>query len=314
MGSQSLRSKPTVHDDSLNNKYKECQQSKPASRTPSRASDAVSDITYPSNQARSPVSPLDSHGETWKHPPRTHSQLKGKGPVNDNEASVGHFGIRPFSFYEGQYLSPEPDDKSVFADMLAAPPAKRLSRPFEQPHPMYNHGVTLEKAKTASGPAQASLPRGDSRHRRQPTHFSSNRKGNRKGPPTPIVIPQPVYQANVQRKPAPNQESQNRPQRTARQEPQVREQKPAPHHGWNPSVEPSRRQRGAPTQHKEKRRNNKYRSDIEWQAELLRSKNRSKHDDAQYKSGRRCFFFLVLMFILVIVIVVVIVEKNLHQH
>ena len=314
MGSQQLRSKPTVHSDSLNNKYKERQQRKPPSRTPSKASDAVSDVTYPSNRPRSPVSPLDSHGETWRHPPRAQTQPKGTGPIKDNGAPVGHFVLRPFSFYEEQYTSPEPDDKSVFADMLAAPPAKRLSRPFEQPYPIYNHGATLEKEKTDSGPTQANLPRGDSRHRRQPTQFSANRKGNRKGPPTPIVIPQPVHQTNVHRKPAPNPESQSRPQRPARQETQGRVQKPAHHHGWNMLAEPSRQQSGAQTQHKEKRRNNKYHSDIEWQAGLLRSKNRSKHDDPQYKSGRRCFFFLVLMFILVIVIIVVIVEKNLHQH
>ena len=314
MGSQNLRSNPTVHSDSLNNKYKDRQQRNPPSRTQSKASDAVSDITYPSNRLRSPISPLDSHGETWKHPPRAHAQLNGKGPIYDNGAPEGHFELRPFSFYEGLH-SPEPDDKSVFADMLAAPPQKRLSRPFEQPYPSYNHGATLEKGKTASGPTQASLPRGDSRHRRQPpTQFSSNRKGNRKGPPTPIVIPKSVHQTNVHRKAAPYQESQGRPQHPARQETQVRGQKPAHHHGWNPLAETSRQQGGAETQHKEKRRNNKWRDDIESQRELLRSKNRCKHDDPEYKSGRRCFFFLMLMFILVIVIIVVIVEKNLHQH
>ena len=314
MGSQTLRSKPTVHSDSLNSKYKDRQQRNPPNRTPSKASDAVSDITYPTNRQRSPISPLDSHGETWKHPPRAHAQLNGKGPIYDNGAPEGHFELRPFSFYEGLHTSPEPDNKSLFADMLAAAPAKRLSRPFEQPNPIYNHGATLEKEKTASGPTQASLPRGDSRHRRQPAQFSSNRKGNRKGPPTPIVIPKPVHQTSVHRKPAPNQESQSRPQRPARRGTQVRGQKPAHHHGGNPLAEPPRQQRGSQSQHKEQRRNNKYRTDIEWQGELLRSKNRSKHDDPQYKSGRRCFFFLVLMFILVIVIIVVIVEKNLHQH
>ena len=314
MGSQKLRSKPTVHNDSLNNKYKDCQQRKPASRTPSKASDEVSDITCPVNQPRSPISPLDSHSETWRHPPRARAQPKGKEPIYNNGAPEGHFRLRPFSFYEELYTSPEPDDKSVFADMLAAPPKKRLSRPFEQPYPTYNHGATLEKEKTASGPTQANPPRGESRHRRQPAQFSSNRKGNRKAPPTPIVIPPPVHQANVRRKPAPDQESQSRPQRPARQETQGRAQKPAHHHGWNPLAEPPRQQRGAQTQHKEQRRNNKFRNDdLEWQGELLRSKNRSKHDDPQYKSGRRCFFFLVLMLILVIVVIVVIVERNLHQ-
>ena len=295
MGSQKLRPNPTSHSDSINNKYKDRQQRNPPSRTPSKASDAVSDIMYPTNRPRSPVSPLNSHGETWKHPPRAHAQLNGKGPIYDNKAPKGHFELRPFSFYEGIHTSPEPDDKSVFADMLAAPPQKRLSRPFEQPYPTYNHGATLKKEKTAAGPTQANLPRGDSRHRRQPTQFSSNRKGNRKGPPTPIVIPKPVHQTNVHRKPAPNQESQSRPQRPARQETQVQ-------------------QRGAQTQHKEQRHNNKWRDDIESQREFLRSKNRCKHDDPEYKSGRRCFFFLVLMLILVIVIIVVIVEKNLHHH
>ena len=269
MGPTALKPKPTIHNGALNNMYKSQQPE----RSTSKASYAASDITTYDNGPRSPVSPLDSYGETWKYPPRAQAHLNGLGTLYEvplDEAPKDHFRSRPMSYYDGLQTSPEPDDKAVFAELPAAPPKPRLSRPFDQPHPIPSHGQTSRQEKPSAPPAnvlmQTNTTRADSHLRRPPAESFSKRKAA----PVAITIPPPAHQ-------------------------------------------PRRQQRTAHAEHKDRRQDRRRDEDLEWQAGLTRSNNRSKHEDPQYKSGRRCFFFLLIMMILVIVIIIVVARKNMHN-
>lgn len=308
-----LKSKPTIHNGALNKIYKSQQPE----RSTSKASYAASDITTYDNGPRSPVSPLDSYGETWKHPPRAQAHLNGLGTLYEvplDEAPKDHFRSRPMSYYDGLQTSPEPDDKAVFADLPVAPPKPRLSRPFDQPHPIPSHGQISRQEKPSAPPAnvpmQTNMTRADSHLRRQPAESFSKRKAA----PAPLTIPPPAHQPKRQYEPNPHQEAQPHTQRSGpHQGKQAPAQRTALHQGWNPLEEPPRQQRTAHAEHKDRRQDRRRDDDLEWQAGLTRSNNRSKHDDPQYKSGRRCFFFLLIMMILVIVIIVVVARKNMHN-
>ncbi|KAL9072048.1 MAG: hypothetical protein Q9161_003823 [Pseudevernia consocians] len=268
------------------------------------------------NCPRSPVSPLESNGETWKYPRRAQAHLKGLGNLHEGslvEAHKNHFRSRPISYYDGLPTSPEPEDKAVFADLPAAPATERLSRPFEQPYLMYNNGMTSGQGKASKppgdNPMQANMTRADSHLRRQPAESSK-----RKAAPAPISVPKPAHQSRRQREPSPPQRDQPPVQRSGgHQGKKAPAQRTARHQGWNPLEEPPRQQRTARTHHQDLRRHQHHGDDLERQLDLGRSNNRSKHNDPQYKSGRRCFFFLLFMLILIVVIIVVLVEKNMHH-
>lgn len=293
MGPTALRSKPTVHNGALHNVYKSQR----------------SDRSRHDDGRRSPVSPIESNGETWKYPPRAQAHLKGLGPLHDKphgEAPKDHFRSRPMSYYDGLPASPEPDNKAVFADLPAAPAKQRLSRPFEQPYPTSNQGRQAPgKGQTstpsAAVPMHANLSRADSRLRRQPAGFSHPKA------PAPLAIPPPAHQSKRQREPSPYRADQAPAQRSVRHQGKpVSGRRPARHQGWNPLQEPARQKGTVYVQRKDQRRGD----DLERQGGLARSKSRAKDNDPEYKSGRRCFFSLMVMMIIVIVVVVVMVEKN----
>lgn len=295
MAPTTLKSKPTIHTGALNNMYV------------SRKND---------NRPRSPVSPLESNGETWKYPRRAQAHLKGlgthyKAPLD--KAPKDHFRSRPMSYYDGMQTSPEPEDKAVFADLPAAPATKRLSRPFDQPYPTYNNGMMSGQGKASKPPGDIPMPanmtRADSHLRRQPAESSK-----RKAAPAPISIPKPAHQSRRQREPSPYQRDQLPVQRSGGpQGKKAPAQRSARHQGWNPLEEPPRQQRTARAHHQDPSRHQHHGDDREWKLELGRSNNRSKHNDPQYKSGRRCFFFLLIMMIVVVVIIVVMVTRKTHQ-
>ncbi|KAL9138302.1 MAG: hypothetical protein Q9175_000485 [Cornicularia normoerica] len=303
IGRTAVRSNPTSHNETLNTKY-EPQQPDRLSNTPSKASDAVPDIM---GNDDGPRSPLESNAETWEHPPRAKTHQKRLGTLNEiplDEAPKDHSNYRPTSYYDGLPTSPEPETTAVSADLPAAPPSKRLSRPYEQPYPIHNHGLTPGQGQAAAVPMRATMTRADSHPRRQPAQFS-HQNANRKAAPAPIAIPPRAHRSSHHSEPSSDQEDQARRQRPCRQEDRARVQRPARHQGWNPLKEAPAQQRSAHAHYKNHRRGD----DLEWQGEL----GRSKHNDPQYKSGRRCFFFLLIMMISAVVIVVVMVEKNRHQ-
>lgn len=270
------------------------------------------------HRPRSPVSPLESNGETWKYPPRAKAHLKGLGTLYEiplKEAPKDLFRSRPMSYYDGLQASPEPEDKAVFADLPAAPAAKRLSRPFEQPYPTYNQSPTSAKgqalAPPANTPMQANLSRADSHLRRQPAGPPA-----RKAIPAPISVPKPAHQSTRQREPNLYQENKVPAQRSGRnQGKQAPAQRPPRHQGWNPLEEPPHQQRTAARAHHQDHRRDHHRrgEDVEWYGELKRSNNRSKHKNPQHKDRWTYFFALLIAISLGIVVIVVAVEKSKHE-
>lgn len=309
MGATALKSKPTIHDGALNNIYKSQQPSRSIS-TSSKASYAVSDYTSQHDGPRSPVSPLESSGDTWKYLPRAQTHLEGLGTFHEvplDETPKDHFGSRPMSYYDGLQTSPEPQTKAVLANLPVASANKRLSRPFEQPYPAYNHGLMSAQRQTSAPPVnipmQAKMPRADSHLRGEPANPSQ-----RKAVPAPLAIPKPAHQSRRQHQQSPYQEKQPAQGSGHRQGNQARTQRPARHQGWNPFEEPPRQQRTVGADRQDRRHSRRRSEDLERQAGL----SHSKHNDPQYKSGRRCFFFLIIMMILVVVIIVVTIRKNMH--
>lgn len=250
----------------------------------------------------SPRSPLESNAETWEHTPRAKTHQKRPGTLNEiplDEAPKDHSNSHPTSYYDGLPTSPEPETTAVSTDLPAAPPNKRLSRPYEQ-----QYRLTPAQEQAAAVPMRANMTRADSHLHRQPAQFS-HQNANRKAAPAPIAIPPRAHWSIHHSEPSSDQEDQAHPQRPFSRENGARVQRPARHQGWNPLKEPPAQQRSAHAQYKNHRRGD----DLEWQGEV----GRSKHNDPQYKSGRRCFFFLLIMMISAVVIVVVMVEKNRHQ-
>ena len=312
MGPTSLKSNPTIHKGALNNMYKSQQPE----RSTSKASHTTSDITTYDNGPRSPVSPLNSNGETWKYPPRAQAHLNRLETLDEislDEVPKDHFRLRPMSYYDGLQTSPEPDGKAVFADLPAAPPKPRLSRPFDQPQPIANDWDTSAPRKPSATPVhvptQANMTRAHSHLRRQPAELFSKRKAV----PAPITIPPPAHQPRRQREADSIQENQPPAQPSVRQ--QGRQAAPAPrtarHQGWNPLAEPPRQQRTAQARAygKDGRRD----LDVEAQVGITRSDKSSKLTPPKDRSGRCCIFFLLIVMILVIVIIVVVAEKNMRK-
>lgn len=272
-----------------------------------------SDRSGPNDRARSPVSPLDSNGKTWNYPPRANAL----GPLHDipiDGAPNEPFHSRPMSYYDGIPKSPEPDPKAVFADLPAAPPKKRLSRPFEQPHPTNSHAQTSGHGKASAATAavsmQANMTRADSHLRRQPAQPSS-RKAPRKAPPAPLTIPKPAHQSKrPQREPSPFQGEQAPAERSGhRQGNQARKQRPAHHQGWDPlAAAPPRQQRTAHGPHRDRR----HRDDLEWQGDRAVKNNRSKQKEPRSKEGRACFFFVMIMLVVAIVVIALVLTKSVH--
>lgn len=274
-------------------------------RSHTTSSHAMSDLTSDDDRPRSPVSPIDSNGETWKYPRSAKAHLEGLGTLHkgpQNEAPKDHFRSRPISYYDGLQTSPEPSGKEVFTNIPSAPAKKRNP-----------------SAPAAAVPMQANLTRADSHLRRQPAEVPHPRaapappavpkpahQSRRKRAPTPIAIPISAHQFRRPHEPNPRRENQRS---APHQGNQPSTQRPARHQGWNPLEEPSRQQRSTHAHHQGRRRGD----DLERQADLTRTRNRAKDYDPQYKSGRRCFFSLMIMMILAIVVIVVVVEKNLHQ-
>ena len=304
MGPTALKSKPTIHKGALNNIYN--------SQKPHR-----------DNGPRSPVSPLDSNGETWKYPPRAQAHLKRLETLDEiplDEAPKDHFRLRPMSYYDGLQPSPEPDGKAVFADLPAAPPKSRLSRPFDQPHPISNDGHSSKPRKPSATPVHvpmsANMTRADSHLRRQPAEsFSQRRKVERKAvPPAPIAIPPPAHQPRRQRQVDPRQENRAPAQHSVRQQGRQvpAQQRTARHQGWNPLEEPPRQQRTAPARahQKDERRDH----DVEAQkVGITRSNKRSRLSPPKDRAGRCCILFLLVVMILIIAIAAVVAKKNMHN-
>lgn len=312
MGSTALKSKPAIHNGALNNMYKSQQPE----HSTSKASYDTSDITKYNNGPRSPVSPLDSNGETWKYPPRAQAHLNRLETLDEiplDEAPKDHFRLRPMSYYDGLQTSPEPDGKAVFADLPAAPPKPRLSRPFDQPHPITNDGHTSGPRKPSATPVhipmQANMTRAYSHLRRQPAESFSKRKAV----PAPITIPPAAHQPRHRREADPHQENNQPPAQPSvrHQGRQAPAQRTARHQGWNPLKEPPRQQRTAQARAYQKEGPRDH--DVEAQAGITSSDKRSKLSPPKDKSGRCCIFFLLIVMILVVVIIVVVAEKNMHN-
>lgn len=315
MGPSALKSKPTIHNGALNNMY---NAQKPQ-RSTSKASHSKSDTKKYNNKPRSPVSPLDSNGETWKYPQRAQAHLKRLETLDEiplDEVPKDHFRLRPMSYYDGLQPSPEPDGKSVFADLPAAPPKPRLSRPFDQPHPISNDGHTSVPRKPLATPVHvpmsANMTRAESHLRRQPAEssFSKRRALERRAvAPAPITIPPPAHPRR-QREADPRREQQPPAQHSdRRQGGQGTRQGTARHQGWNPLEAPPRQQRTAPAPQKDRGRDH----DVEAQGGITRSNKRSKLSPPKDKSGRFCILFLLIVMILVVVIIVVVVKKNMRN-
>lgn len=310
MGPTALKSKPTVHDKALNNMYKSQQ----LDRSTSKASYAASDITRHDNGPRSPVSPLDSNGETWKYPHSAQAHQNRLGALYEVplvEVPQKLVFSRPMSYYDGLQPSPEPTSKDIFSDLPPAPPRSRLSRPFDQPQP-----VPSERQTTASGkpsptfltvPMQANMTRADSFLHRQPQQASSQTSQTKRKPvPAPLTIPPPSHQTRRQHEPSSRQENQHPAQSSGNH--QGRQAQRVIHKGWNPLAEPPRQQRTAPAPQKEHRRDHRGGDDVEKQAGPTRAIKRPKY---RYPNdgGRKCIFFLVIVFILGVVLIAVVATK-----
>ena len=298
MAPPALRSKHTIHNAALNNMYESQQPDHPSAN----------------DDSRSPVSPLDSSSETRQYPPCANAHPKALGSLHDiplDEAPKNHVQSRPMSYYDGLPTSPEPDTKAVFADLPPAPPQNRLSRPFEQPHPVDENARTAQHGQAPAAPAAiptpANMTRADSHLHRQRARSSS-----RKGPPAPLIIPPPAHRSRCHREPSPHPRNQTSAERSVgHQGNWARVQRPARHEGWDPLDE--RQQRTGHAHDKDRGRDHRRRDDLEWQGGKIGKKNRSKHDDPEYESGRRCFFSLMLMMIVAVVIIVITVHKTVHQ-
>ncbi|CAD6581688.1 MAG: hypothetical protein ASARMPREDX12_000630 [Alectoria sarmentosa] len=309
MGPTALRSKPTIHNSALHTIYQSHQQQPPSSND----SHIISNLTArDDHRPRSPVSPLDSNGETWSYPRRANTPPKGPGTLYAIPLDDAPLRPRPMSFYDGMPTSPEPDPKAVFADLSAAPAKKRLSRPFEQPYAIDDRGLTPPgQGQAPAPPAIVRFPPMHAGMRGANAHLgrSAAQSAHRKAAPAPLAIPTPAHQPRRQREGSPYLEDHApAEQRSARHQGNNHgaAQRPGRHEGWNPLEEPPRPQQRTA---QDRRRGD----DLEWHAGLARSKQRSKHDDPQYKSGRRCFFFLVIMMVVVVVIVVVTVKQYERQ-
>ena len=276
VGTSAHKSNPTVHNEALDNMHNSQQPDRSRTKS-SKGSYALSDLSSGNNSARSPVSPIESNGETWKHPPRGDAHPEGLG-----------------TFHE------------VPLDEAAAPAKERLSRPFEQPYPTSKQGQG--SAPPATVPMQATMTRADSHLRRQPAQASK-----RKAAPAPIAIPKPAaaHQSRLQRDPRSRQADQAPAQRAGRhQGNQSSAQRPVRHQGWNPLDEPPRQQGAAHAHHHDRRHDHGRSDDLEKQLGLTRSKDRSKHDDPQYYAGRRCFWFLMVFLTIVLITIIVAVEAD----
>ncbi|CAD6582463.1 MAG: hypothetical protein ASARMPRED_000973 [Alectoria sarmentosa] len=315
MGPTALRSKPTIHNSALHTIYQSHQQQQPPDRPhppPSNDSHIISNLTAPDDdhRPRSPVSPLDSNGETWSYPRRANIPPKGPGTLYEMPLDDAPLRPRPMSFYDGMPTSPEPDPKAVFADLPAAPAKQRLSRPFEQPYAIDDRGLTPPGQGQAPAPSAVVVMHADITRTRADAHLgrSAAQSAHRKAAPAPLAIPTPAHQPRRQQEGSPYLEGHAPAEQRSARHPgnHGAAQRPGRHEGWNPLEEPPRPQQRTA---QDRRRGD----DLEWHAGLARSKQRSKHDDPQYKSGRRCFFFLVIMMVVVVVIVVVTVKQNERQ-
>ncbi|CAF9910320.1 MAG: hypothetical protein ALECFALPRED_006464 [Alectoria fallacina] len=309
MGPTALRSQPTIHNGALHTMYQSQQPNRPPPPS-SNEPHIASNLTAPDDdRPHSPVSPLDSNGGTWSYPRRANTPLQGLGTLYEVPLDEPPIRPRPMSYYDGMPTSPEPDPKAVFADLPAAPAKKRLSRPFEQPYAIDDRGLRPPPPPPGQGQAPAPPPAAaaaavvvvvppthDADVTRAGAHPGRQavQHGHRKAAPAPLAIPTPAHQPRRQREGSPYLEDQAPAQRPVR------------HQGWNPLEEPPRQQRTAHAQHQDRRRGD----DLEWQAGLARSKQRSKHDDPQYKSGRSYFFSIVIMMVVFVVIIVVTVIRN----
>lgn len=312
MGRTALTSKPTIHDKALNNMYK----SQKLDRSTSNVSYAASDIKRNDNGPRSPVSPLESNGETWRYPHATQAhpnRLRTLYEIPLQESPQEIFFSRPMSYYDSLQASPEPTGKEVFADLVAAPPRSRLSRPFDQPQPVTNDGQPSRPRKLSATPVavpmQANMTRAGSFLRRQPQQASFPK---RKPVPAPLTIPASAHQSRRQREPAAHQESQHFAQRPGRHQGTQTSTQRTTHKGWNPLEEPPRQQRTAHAQPKEHCRDERRGDDVEKQAGHTQLTKRSGHRIHDDKAGILCKCFLVILFIMIVVIIAVVTKKAMN--
>lgn len=250
------------------------------SRPTSSLHDAALNNTYRSqrsNNPLSPVSPLDSNGETWKYPPSANTHFQGPGTLHEI-----------------------PLEKS--------PAKNRLSRPFEQPYPLDTSGWGQNPPPHTNVLMQANLERADSHLRQQPA-----KKPKRKSPPPPITIPKAAHPSRPQAEPIPYQADQAPAERSdRRQKNENRVQGSVRHQGWNPLEQLPRKQSSAHKHGKGHRRNQRRSRDLEMQDVFTDLPKGSERRSADYYGGRRCFFFLVVMIIAVIIVIVVAVKKALQ--
>ena len=208
MGTSALRPKPTVHNG------------------PSNTSSKPQDSDIPP----SPVSPLDSNGETWKYPPNANAHPKGLW---------------------------KPDQ----IPLEQVPAKTRLSRPFEQPYPIYTSERRQVSAQPAAAPMQANIKRADSHLRSQPAQVPKKMTA-----PPPLAIPKPAHQPRRQHEPNPVPED--------RQNDQTGLQRSARHQGWNPLKEPARQQDAAHDHGKDDQRAHGRGRDLERQGDVPKVKDR----------------------------------------
>lgn len=235
MGSSALRPKPTVHNG------------------PSNTSSKSQDSDIPP----SPVSPLDSNGETWKYPPNANAHPKGLW---------------------------KPDQ----IPLEQVPAKTRLSRPFEQPYPIYTSERRQVSAQPAAAPMQANIKRADSHLRSQPAQVAKNKTA-----PLLLTIPKPAHQPRRQHEPSPVPAD--------RQNDQTGLQRSARHQGWNPLKEPPRQQDAAHDHGEDDRRAHGRGRDLERQGHLPKVKDRQ---------GLVSFILLMIVGVLGVVAVVVLLKTT----
>ena len=202
------------------------------------------------NKPRSLVSPLESNGENWKYPP-----IKVT-PQNRQVVTLSDIPIEE------------------------VPSNKRLSRPFEQPHPMADSSLRQKSAQ---------VPK-------------------KKAAPPPLTIPTPAHQPGRQPEENSNRENQASSERSdRRQKNETRVQRSTQHQGWNPLKE-TRQERNADAHPKNDSHAHGRGRDLERQDEHD-AKSR-KRMDPQERASLRCFIFVVLMAIVSAVVIVIIVKKG----
>ena len=227
-----------------------------------------------SDKSLSPVSPIDSNGESWKYPPSANGHPKK--PETPHEKPLNQ-----------------------------VPARTRLSRPFDQPYPMQPSSHHQPSPPHIDVPTHATLKRADSHLRHQPAQVPRRKPA----PRLSITIPAPAHQAKRQQERNPNQQDQLPAERSdRRQRGESRKQRSAFHQKWDPLKELALQQGTAQKDHRRGRRRSR---DLERQDEGAGVAKGSKHD-AMYSGNRACFFFLVVMMIIVVVIIVV-VAKRAHQ-